>query len=378
MAIVLTSLPPVFPVYNSSLILNASHSGATNTHYFRFDVYLDSVLIDTFNYPCHPLDFDATIDLSTVLSTGFVSSVYTPSGTTVCELVPDSVKPYYVVANLYTSGDTYVASASTPTCYVFNGSFNTEDGFDMKDFIMYTNTTKKGRFLTNYSTNRVVMTGDTAFLSVLLGSYGTNYNVITSGFKFRSYSSTGLQQTYNVMYSDSPKSILNLNISPSVLNSESAGFIDSDTIYYTIDEFSGRNSIQMRVDILKEYKLKKYYNFVYMNRLGGMDNFTAVKVSADEYSYKKDTLDQFTIQKQFYQQTERSTVVMTQFLSAYQAEKLQELFESPAVRLYFNNTWNSVRIINKKLVVPDRYPKDRFIQYEIEFQYNNKYYNQQY
>ena len=60
------------------------------------------------------------------------------------------------------------------------------------------------------------------------------------------------------------------------------------------------------------------------------------------------------------------------------ADKLKELYFSPAIYVWFNNKLTPVRIITNSLPVLDRYPKDKFQQFTVEFSFLNKNYVQQY
>lgn len=375
MALVFTTLPPIYPVYSDNLILSVSESGATSNHYYRFDVYINAALQDSFNCPADPTTYAAAINLSTILSTYFESNTYTPTTINLIETDTAAVVPYYVIASLYSSGNTLVCTAQTSTYYVFNGCVNAEEVFDITDYLINSGST--GRFLTNWHTDRSLTMNDYGYLQVLHGNYGTGYVSQFGGISITRHQFDGSTQTITESYTGTSKGIINIDISPKSINVWNADFINDNTEYYLVEEINGYTLEPLRVDIIREKKLTKFYNFNYVNRRGGMDFFTAVKVSENKYKIKKSDLEQYSTRKVYYTNTERTTTVLTQFLSAYQAEKLQELFNSPAVSLWFNDKMNSVKIVNS-IVVPDRYPKDKFIQYEIEFEYNNRYYTQQF
>lgn len=376
MALNLSALPVIFPVYNNNLILDAYYTSATTKHYYKFDVYINSILLDSFNYPANPIDKHAMINLSTVLSTYFETVVYQPSGITMFEAISDSIVPYYVKVSVYNSGNTYVTSGSTTTAYTFNGCINLEESLTMSDYIMSGAST--GYFLTNWHTNRSIMLDDYAYLQVITGKYGTGYNSGFGGVRITRYQLDGTSSAITKTYTNTNKAIVNMDISPKSINVWNPYFINAMTDFYTIEEINGYNKITMRIDIIKEYKITKFYNFLYVNRMGGLDFFTAVKVSDDEYKIKKEQLEQFTTRKTYYTDSERLTTVQTQFLSAYQAARLQELFTAGACKLWFNGKVNDITVTNNKVVVLDKYPKDKFIQYSIEFVYNYKNFVQQY
>jgi hypothetical protein len=376
MAISLSALPVIYPVYNNNLILDVSHTGATSNHYYRFDVYMGTGLTDSFNYPANPLDYHATINLSTVLSTYFETDVYSVVGITMFEEVPDSVVEYHVNVSLYSSGDTFVESGTTPTRYTYNGCTNMEESFTMMDYFM--KITSSGYFLTDWHNDRQITINDYLYLQVLGGDYGSGYTSNFSGVTITRYQTDGSTSTITKTYTGTTNCIVNIDISPVSINSNNPAFITTDTQYYTVAEKNGYSLTTLRVDLIKEYKLTKFYNFSYVNRLGGIDCFTAVKVSNDEYKIKKEQLEQFVTKKTYYTNAARTTTVLTQFLSAYQAAKLKDLFVSPAVKLWFNGKMNDIRITNGSIVVLDRYPKDKFIQYQIEFEYNYKNFIQQF
>lgn len=376
MAVTLSSLPVIYPVYNNNLILDAYYTGATNTHYYQFNVYIGTGLTDSFNYPASPLDYHAVINLSTVLSTYFETQVYTVTGITMFEAIPDSIVSYHVQVSVYNSGNTFVTSGITNTGYTFNGCINMEENLNMVDFIMSSAST--GNFLTNWHTDRSITIDDYAYLSVITGDYGTGYTSQFGGVIITRYQSDGSTSQITKTYSGTSKSIVNIDISPKSINVWDVGFIDTNTLYYTVDEINGYGTTEMKICITKEYKLTKFYNFLYVNRMGGIDFFTAVKVSSDDYKITKEQLEQFVTKKTYYTNADRITTILTQFLSAYQAARLQELFTAGACKLWFNGKMNDITITNNKVIVLDRYPKDKFIQYEIEFKYNYKNFIQQF
>jgi hypothetical protein len=373
--VTLTSLPTVFPVYNNNLILNASHSASTSNHYYEFKIIFDGVQTDVFNYYADPRTFDATINLSTVLSTYFESQVYQPSGITMFERIAKSVIPYHVEVKLYNSGNTLVDSAVMNATYVFNGCSNAEEQLDMQDFIMSGATS--GYFLTNWHTQKTITLDDYNYISVLTGKYGSGYNSGFGGVRITRHQYDGSSAVITKSYSDDTKAIVNIDISPKSINVWDMDFINSDTEYYEVQEIQGYSKQVMRIDINQEFKIKKFYNFIYVNRMGGLDCFTATKVSNDEYKVKKEKLEQFVTQKTYYTDSQRTTNIQTQYLSAYQADRLKELFTSSAVKLWFNGKMNDITITNS-FTVPDRYPHDKFIQIPIEFQYNSKNFSQQF
>jgi hypothetical protein len=169
-----------------------------------------------------------------------------------------------------------------------------------------------------------------------------------------------------------------VDCSPSHINATHAGFINDDTEWYGVKEKNNKSITEMRVNMVKEYQVDKFYHFVYLNQAGGLDCFTAVKVSNNEYKIEKELLDQYLIQKVYNTAVEDTVTVQTQFLSTHTADKLKELFYSPAVKLYFDNTVNDIRITNTKLVVLDKFPKDKMKTYAITFMYNQRFHVQRY
>lgn len=380
MAVSLNSLNVLQPVYTDNLQL--SISGATgNTCYYQLKLYIAGILQDTFNYPASPTSpYTADINVSTLLQSYFESSVYLPTGTTnLFELVPNSVILYRLDVSVYTALNALMFTGTTNGKYCFNGCANIEDNFDIKDFIM--SGASAGNFLTNWHTNRAITINDKAYISVLSGNYSdyiSNFDgVIVTRYQYDG-SSSGV--TFDATGTITDKCIINIDVSPAKINANTGctDFINAQTEYYTIQERQGYSKQIMSIYVVQEYKITKFYNFMYVNKLGGLDFFTFVKVSNEEYLIKKGLLDQYTVQKVYYTDVEKTTVVQSQFLSAYQADKLKELFNSPAVKLWKDGKWYDIGITNKKLVVLDRYPKDRFQQFEIEFQYSNKYYSQLY
>ena len=375
MALTLSTLPPIYPAYSSNLILNASSTGATTKTYYQFRTYINSVLTDTFNYFADPITFDATINLSTVLSTFFESAVYAVTGNTCMEFIPDSVIPYQVLVYVYDSGNTFVESGATPTLYMFNGCVNSEENFTMSDYLHLDTNAK---FLTNWQTTREIRPDSYAYIQTLNGNYGSGYTSDFQGIVVRRYQADLSTSAVTITgASASVKAIINLDVSPNSLNVLFPNFIDSNTSYYTVESrFRPQNLITININT--ENKLTKSYNFLYMNRLGGLDFFTAVKTSENNYKVTRNQLEQFVPKKTYYTQSQRTTSVQTQFLTAAQADGLKELFTASAIKLWFNGKMNDVKIVNASVQVLDRYPKDKFIQYVIDFEYNYRNFNQQF
>jgi hypothetical protein len=386
MALVATisAIPVLSPAYTDSLIITLG-GGTGSTVYYKVDMYINSVLTDSFKCPANPTTYTAEINLSTLLSTYFTSQVYTPvSDTTIHALIPNSIVPFYITATLYSATGSFGSTVTSNIGYVFNGCQNKDDNFLIADYIMQNNSTLKGNFLTNWATERAITLNDKAvYLNAILGNYGTGLISAYGGIKVTRYQFDGSSAYVQATQSDNTtKGIMNVNISPYTINSTFVGtypngFIDLNTNYYTIEEANGRSKTIMRINILNEKKLNKYYNFVYLNRFGGLDFFTATKASQNTYTISRKVLDQFIVQKPYGSTVERKTSVSTDALSAYQAEGIKDLFTSPAVKLFFNNTFYDVRIVNEELIVPDVYPKE-LCYYLIDFQYNSKTYVQLY
>jgi hypothetical protein len=267
-------------------------------------------------------------------------------------------------------------SGTTGGKYVFNGCANSEDNFNTSDFIM--SGTSGGYFLTNWHTNREITLNDKAWISVISGNYGV-YISNFDGVTVTRYQLDGTSS--GITFNPSPitaVAIINIDVSPAKINANYTNFINSQTEYYTIQERDNYSKIIMKIKIIQENKITKYYNFLYLNKLGGTDFYTFVKVSDENLKIGKKILDQYTQQKVYYTDVDKSIAVQSQFLSAYQINNLKELFHSSAVKMWKDGHLYDVRILNTDLVVLDRYPKTNFIQVMIEFSYNNRYYTQLY
>jgi hypothetical protein len=378
MTVTLSSLPSISPVYCDNLVLNASGSTG-NTCYYNFTIVVNSVTGETFSYPANPsAPYIVSINLSTILSTYFTSNVYIPSYPyQLMEKISNSIIPYYIIAKLYTANNTLMSTVVSTTYYTFNGGYNAEDNFAMTDYIMTNGS--HGNFLTNWNTSREITFNDLAYINVLTGQYGTALNTAFSGIKITKYQANGTSAYITSGYTDNTtKTLVNINVSPSVINSHYPNFIDSNTLYYTIEDLNGYTKQQMTITLVQENKITNFYNFLYINKVGGVDFYTFTKVSNQQYNITRNVLDQYLIQKTYYTNADKSIVAQSQFLSAYMADKLKELYFSPAIYVWFNNKLTPVRIITNSLPVLDRYPKDKFQQFTVEFSFLNKNYVQQY
>ena len=381
MALTLSTLFPIYPVYNQELIFTAKESTASNNGSYQIDVYMNGNLQDSFKYFASPLNYDCTINLSTILQLYFTSTIYIPSGSSIHEVVPNSIIPYFINVQYFNSGGTYVSSGTTGTHWTFNGCDNPEENFNMQAFLMQSGST--GNWLTNFSANRSITLGDYAYMSVITGHYGSGYyinqyNSVYGGCRITAYYIDGTTATITESYNNTGKNIVNLNVSPNRLNALHTNFINAQTMYYTVAEINGRSTYPIIIEINNETKLRKFYNFLYLNRLGGTDFFSFTKVSSNDYKITKNLLDQFLVQKVYYPVVEKTLNVQSQFISPDQENGLHELFESLAVKLYFQNFLHDVELTNASITVNDRYPKDVFLTWTGNIVYNNKYYIQLY
>jgi len=381
MALTLSTLPPLYPAYTQNLIFTAKESTAINNYYYKIDVYMNGSIQDSFKYFASPLEYDATINLSTILQLYFTSNVYIPTGNTICEIVPNSIIPYYVNVTCYNVTGGTVSSGHTATLYTFNGCENPEEVFNMQSFIMQSGST--GNWFTNNSANRSITLNDYCYLSAVAGHYGSGYyanqyNSVFSGVSITAHYVNGSTTTITETFSDTGKNIINIDLSPAKLNSLHTNFITANTLYYDVKEINSRSTYAMRVEINNETKLRKFYNFIYLNRLGGQDCFSFTKVSQNDYKIAKSLLDQFLVQKVYYTKVDKTTTIQSQQISYLQMQGLNELFSSLAVKLWFNNYLADIRLINTGITVNDRYPKNVLLQFTAQIQYNNKYYIQLY
>lgn len=369
------TLPDLSPVYSNNLILNASYNTADSDFTYKFEVYIDGVVYDTFRYPANPLTYDATIDLSPILSTWWKSEVYTPTGSTVCEIMPNQVIQYKTKVTVYDETNTEILSVIGDTYNMFNGCANINEGFDMSNYIMSSG--NSGNFLTHWVTDRTITIDDIAYLNVITGSYDDDSDF--GGVTIKTYGHdsvliTAVTENYTATTND----IVNIDVSPSKLNTIWTGLIDEDVMYYTVEEYNGYNDEPMKICLDTPKKTEKYFNFNYINRLGGHDFFTATLIDNTEYDIEKELLEHYVNQKPYYTKVDETLSVETQFLSVSQAKGLASLFQSPAVKVWSEGRLSFARIVNKKVITRGKYPKDVFIQYVIEFKFNNKYFTQQF
>ena len=381
MALTLSTLFPIYPVYNQDLIWTAKESTATNNSSYAISVYMNGLLQDSFKYFASPLNYDCTVNLSTILQLYFTSSVYIPTGATIHEVVPNSIIPYYITVLCYDSGGTYVSSGNTGVHWTFNGCANPEENFDMQNFICESATT--GNWLTNFSANRSITLGDLAYMSVIGGHYGSGYysgqyNSVYGGCRITrtqlNYSTSAITESY----SSTGRTIINLDVSPNHLNALHPGFINAQTLYYDVAEINGRSTKPLRIEINNETKLRKFYNFVYLNRLGGTDFFSFTKVSSNDYNITKNLLDQFLVQKVYYPVITKTLNVQSQYITPDEEAGLHELFESLAVKLWFQDFLHDIRLTNASITANDRYPKNIFLVWTANIVYNYRYYIQLY
>lgn len=380
----ISDLHEIYPVYSTDLILevNGGQGGIPHDYTIGFDVYINRIvnnytfydLIDSFKTPISKSR--SKIDLSPILATQITSDAYTAKQSGLTEFISNGIRAYYVDAKAYDENNQLVTGTSTGIKYIFNGCADITEDFEMSNFIMSSG--NSGKFLTNYNSSRNITINGTAYLQTITGDYGTGLASNISGFRITRYqsdlSSSGITSSW---INNTDKRIININLSPDSINYLYPDFINDDTEYIVVNELGGYNTNTIKTIIIKEHKLKKFYNFIYTNRLGGTDYFSAVKVSDNTFKYKKKYLNQYYDKKLYNNEIKRTTSVLTQFMTSSQSDGLKELFSSPAIKLQLDGNLYDVNILNKRAVVRDRYPKNSLIQYEIEFEYNNKKFIQQ-
>jgi hypothetical protein len=376
MALSISTLPDIYPVYTNNLILTATDTTAGNLYIYQFKIYINDVLSDTLNYPANPLTpFDANINLSTILMQETESSVFTGITTAFTQSIASSILKYKVDVFMY-SGSTYTGvHTSTGDKYAFNGCLNDEEDFNISDFIF--NGANTSNFLTNFHSEREISLTDKAYINTILGNYTTIVSDF-AGVKVTRYQADGTNSglTISNTINNSTKTVLFIDVSPATINATYTNFINSSTLYYTIQESGLRNKTIMKISIIDEAKITKFYNFNYVNRLGGVDFFTASSVDNEKHKIERKTLNQFFTQKTYNTDVEKEISVQTQFLTQYQGDKLKELFTSPAIKLYINSRMKEVQIINTEINIRSRYPKTDMIQYVLTFRYLYKYFSQ--
>lgn len=380
MSLTLSTLPAIQPAYSANLIMNASDSGATADWSYKFEIYVDSVLRDTFTYSADPDTYDATIDLSPLISPFLESSVYVQTGATQYEFVPDSVRNYRVRCTSYDSGNTQQNVELSDVLYFFNGCANQDEDFEMKDYMLRILTYNDRNFLTDWATERTIMIDDYAYISAINGIYDTgDLKGYVGAVTVHTYIDGVSASTMGTSYLDTTtKGIVNIDVSPATINSISANTITDEVDYYVVNVPFTALATPMRINIVKEPKVEEKYNFLYINRRGGVDFFTAYKPSEDEYRIEKKELDQYVRNKSYYTQAAKTTVVRTQYLTKYEADNLKDLFYSPAIIMWDGSVMHDIQIINSRVVVRNKYPRVGQLQYEIEFKYNNKNFVQQF
>ena len=209
MSISTNTLPKIYPVYNDNLIFTAKENTATADFKYKFLFYFNGSLIDTFDYFADPITFDASINLSPIFQTRFTSTVYIPTGATLFEFIPNSIMSYYIITNCYDATNTFVSTNTSATNYLFNGCFNTQDNFNMGDFIFHNNATSN--FLTNWHTNREITINDYASINSIIGNYST-YSSNFGGVNITRYQKDNSISTYtDLNFDNSTKGILNID-----------------------------------------------------------------------------------------------------------------------------------------------------------------------
>lgn len=374
MSLTLSTLPNIYPVYNDDLELTATESTADANFVYNFTISLNGTVIDSFNYFADPISFDATINLNHILAPHFESSVYTNT-TNIMEIIPSSVYYYTVTVKSY-SGSTLIDTEVTSTKYVYNGCYDKQDQFDIDDYIFQT--AKLSNFLTRWNNNRILTLNDKAYLTTISGNY-TTYVSNFGGIEVTAYNSNFTVVSHTFAYTGNVnKGLLSIDISPSRLNQDYTGFITSNTLYYTVKEINNKTNTVMRIDLITNKKHSDYYNFIYLNKFGGIDFITSTSLSTTSIDVEKEILDQYTIQKVYNTVIEEEVNTLTEYISYEQNNAVQDLFSSSAVKVYFNSLLSDVRITTDKHLLRKRYPKNDLIRLDINFIYNNKKYIQQY
>jgi hypothetical protein len=219
----------------------------------------------------------ANIDIREVLVDDVSFQINTIGGAGAVD-APAAIQEYFVTFNSVTKNadGTLVGQADSQigsTLYVINSALQHTDTQNLNTYLCNTTNGANAKFLTNAPTSKVVGVNDSEYLSVLTDTPGDADN-----FRIRKFDSAGNQITFIIQPTGLTSNRFDLGVGPANINALSAGFIDDDVSYYTIqvvDDVLGTNpSSEIRTFTIDRNCYEDPTRVHWLNTLGGIDSFT--------------------------------------------------------------------------------------------------------
>jgi hypothetical protein len=371
MAISITSAPADFaPVYSiQEYTLYDSANQAQAGFYYQIDVSIDGE-VRTFK-TLKDENNRATFDVQKVLQSFFTSDIGESQWTSgsFLQAHTDMTKTYAVRASSVWAAGSSVGSYTSKK--VFNGVdlYNRTWDTSLYEF----STDSSGLFLTTYHGERDIHFNDYLRVYALTGkSFGIDSSF--NGIVYTRYNLGGDVSTYIKEQSigTSEIYILSLAADPSTINSLSAGFIDSSTLYYTVAESTGLSET-LRVNIVPEDgRYRDYWRILYVGRYGQTEayNFDLVPTNSIDISKVSYTNDR--VERTYGTKVSDKYTVTSNWMCEEKSESLKELWHSPLTYLFQDSIYIPIILNETSKTILNRH-NAKPINYTLSFSFAEEY-----
>ena len=389
MAITIVSSPDTFtPVYNPIRFKISSTNTAQDNFKYYVEVYVSGVgSVFTGTYDADPNDSGrAVIDVQRILENYVTHDINLTSGTAFIKAA--NMYVYYEVR----FGEQYGATGSITTYANLtrqNNLYSWNAVLSQFDYIYfdYTNYTMSdaGEFLTNrpnqlyfysnidFSTLHLINDANDRTHKLIINTYDINGGVIASQTIANAYSTL----------SDYTDRFLYINTGSAAINQAIPGFIDNTVNSYDVAVIDIYDTVISQVYTytrMCDWKGLSPLNVIWLNRLGGYDNFNFRLSRRKSSNISRDNYQQF-LSNGYTVQDRGTTVYNSEITDKYvltsdwitEAESiwLQELIESPFVFIMEKSDTIPMVVKNQSYEIKT-YGQDRLFNIELELEYANK------
>lgn len=407
MAITIKQAPDTFsPVYNPMIFVLQSTNSSQANFKFVADIYIAGVATPAFyryDFPADPDVGTGKIDVSRALEKHLSFDInQTNYGFQQNTKSFVNYTCYFGEAYGPSSGVTVTSGVTVDSSrYAYNGVF------DFPDFATYTSAdylmaSTSIPFLTNMGTSGTVRASQDAWFYLI-----TNTVNRVSKMQIKTFNSSDaviqtvdVTNTYKALNNASDR-FLRFSAGTRNLNSIAAGditagsqpIITSSVVWYTVQAFDGvpaAVSKAYRYDINSTCTDYTVYQFFWLNKLGGFDQFSFIKLSRKTSEIKRQNYKAIygtqtaaawsynrydRGKKQYDTQIKEKITVWSDWVSDSKATWLKELFTSPEVYVNNGTTRDSV-IITDTSFEEKQTVNDKTINYQITFEYSYDNYRQ--
>lgn len=341
-----------FELYDPSL------ASVSSLHY-RIDVRAGDTSTALLLAP-HPTTKRATIDVSDILQDFFQSQVFTHD--TLSYDCSSNLVSFY--CKCYSLTDTSTYTTNSNTFYVFNGVDQYNSTWDVSSWTFTSTIDTSAYFLSEWTDQRYIHFDDDLYFQFLSGTFGT-IDSSFNGLKVtkHQWGGTSATETINIVFSSTP-SIKSINVGPTSLNSNMTMKIDTNTLYYTIENKNGRGK-QYKINIKPTHKTFTPVRFYYVNSLGAVDSINADLINVNSIEIDKNIYINQKNQRVYGTKVTDKYTALTNWLPDSVSKGIKDLWYSNRVYATLNGVLTEIIITDKSKDIKDI--NEGLIQYTINF-----------